>query len=496
MKLEFALSSDRPVRAERGPSGPLFFALTLFVSAAFVSSAEEPILKWIHSPEACFATSEEQKLWTAVVTPADAQKFIDAYWARRGPQFKKDVRSRIEFADANFALAKVPGSRTAAGQIWMLMGAPNEQKTIRAGQTGAGMEGFSGRAQDNTVERGAKVTYRWVYKKDRLRPELGVSELIVDFTTDISRSTQYVENPGIVVPYLRRVAEAITAEYAPAIQRPPALEELTPLDSADPLWNANTNLNGTLYTSESYVGPTGNPFYAVSFFLPKGLPIQADWNSGLFVALVRDPATGQEVLSSRQPVEFQPYDAVGNFYVDRGFALDPGHYEGLFAIYTPEGTTLLASHREEFDVAASDVSRASKLLLTSHIDTLADQAPEDPFTFVAQKYAVRTDRRFVSTDKLGLFTVVANPTGSPSPRLTQRMVLTRDGKMFARTPIEPAVLTQTGPNTFLIAIAFDPGTFKPGHYTIELSVRDMNAPEESDLRTKGYVLNTDFDVVE
>jgi len=61
-------------------------------------------------------------------------------------------------------------------------------------------------------------------------------------------------------------------------------------------------------------------------------------------------------------------------------------------------------------------------------------------------------------------------------------------------PIEPAQLAQTGPNTFLLGVAFDSGTFKPGHYKVELQVRDFNAPEGNELRTKGYVLTNEFDV--
>jgi hypothetical protein len=78
----------------------------------------------------------------------------------------------------------------------------------------------------------------------------------------------------------------------------------------------------------------------------------------------------------------------------------------------------------------------------------------------------------------------------------QKMTFTRDGKPFVHTSLEPAAATQTGPNTFLVGTTFDADTFKPGHYTLEFQVRDFNAPEGSELRTKGYVLSTEFDVVQ
>lgn len=498
------MSSNRPHRAERGPSGPLFFALvSLFLFSIPVFAATDPLLRWIKSPEAYFATSEELAQWDReVVTPADAQKFIDEYWRKRGEQFKKDVQTAIEFADKQFALSKVPGSQTAMGRVFILLRSPNEQKALRSGQTGAAMENspLSGRMQDNSVERGARVTYRWIYRKDRLPAELGMSELTVDFATDTQRSAQHIENPGLVEPYLRRVAAHVSNKYATAMAtrnaqmstaRPATPSQMT----VDPLWNHTPALNGALYVGDAFVSPKNEPFYAVSFFLPKDVPAFKEWKSGLLVSLVRD-ASGVQVISDRKPVEFSSYDAAENRFIDRSLALPPGKYDAMFALYSPDGVTLLASHRESIEIPAVDAQRTSKLFLSSRVDTLDKQDPLDPFTFVAQKYAVRGDRRFRATDKISFFTIVANPTGSPSPQLMQKIAFTRDGKPAGKTPLEPAQVMQTGPNTFLIGATFDAANFKPGHYTIELQVRDFNAPEGSELRTKGWVLTSEFDVVQ
>lgn len=492
------MSSNRSQRAERGPSGPLFFALALLLLSTLPALAAEPLLHWIKSPDAYFVTNEELAKWKAeVASEQDAQKFIDEYFRKRGPQFKKDLHTRIEFADTKFALAKIAGSHTAMGRVFIILGPPNEQKSNRTGQTGAAMEGFSGRFQDNSVERGARVTYTWVYRSDRLDPELGMSELKIDFNTDTQRGAQYIENPGLVEPYLHKAAAHFSNKYAMAsttrseqIARPSAPSAPA---AADPLWNATPALNGAIYTADAFVSPKDEPLYALSFFLPKDAAAFKEWKSGLFVGLIKD-ASGKEIVAQRQQVEFQPYDDDGNRYVDRAFALAPGTYEGMFALYSPDGITLLSSNRESFEVAASNAPRTSKLLLSSHIDTLEKQDALDPFTFVATKYAIRGDRRFRASDRISLFAIVENPAGSPAPQLMQKLSFTRDGQSFAKMPLEPAQLTQTGPNSFLLGAAFDPGTFKPGHYKVELQVRDFNAPEGSDLRTKGYLLTQEFDV--
>ena len=55
-------------------------------------------------------------------------------------------------------------------------------------------------------------------------------------------------------------------------------------------------------------------------------------------------------------------------------------------------------------------------------------------------------------------------------------------------------LTQTGPHTWLLATQFEANSFSPGHYALELQLRDMNAPKTSEAYVKGYVTVTEFDV--
>ena len=470
--------------------------LTLLLAVSASLSAADDLMRWNKTPEAYYMTAAERAEWDKVASPDDARKFIDDYRRKRGEQFLKDVRTRVDLADAEFKLDKTPGSLTQRGRVWILIGSPSRSTTNReVDDSRASAPGdvfhklpLSGRGL---------IQSQWVYDADRLAPELGMKSLTVKFQTDYARGYETIENPGFVEPYLTRVAEHVSGKYmadvrAQAAQR--SAPSATVAAAPDPLWNATPSLNGLTFTGDAFLSPTEEPFFAWSFYVPAGATAFGDWKSALLVTLVRD-AAGQQIVARRDPVDLSAYDDLGNRYVDRSVALAPGRYEGMFALYSPDGATLLASHRTAFEVAARDVPRATALLLTSRIDTLPTQLPLEPFTFVAMKYAVRGDRRFRLTDKLAFFTVIANPTGSPTPNLMQKMTFTRDGKDFARTPLEQAQLTQTGPNTFLIGTAFDPETFPAGHYALELQVRDLNAPEGSELRTKGYVLKSEFEMV-
>ncbi len=479
------------------------FAYALVLSAAIAMSAAEPDFRaWIKSPEAYFATNAEIDAWhKSVVSKADADKFIAEYWNRRGAAFRTSVLTRIERADELFALSGTPGSRTPKGRVWILLGSPTREQNAR-GNTIEGTAALPGTIpnafQNNSIERGAHVSTKWTYQKERLPAELGVPELVVNFQTNQQRGQQTIENPGLIEPYLKRIAEFYVGKAlatSPAAAAPVAAA--TAVAAApmadDPLWAAPESLGGAFFDAESYIAPNENPFYAVNFYLPKAVSAFKDIPSVLMVGLVKN-AAGQQVAAIREELPLRPYGATGDRYVDRSFALPPGQYAGSFALFTPEGTTMLANRRVDFTVQAPTETAVSQLLPTAVIVEGDKQLPLDPFTFVATKYAVKGDRRFSAKDKVGFFTVVSNPAGDAQPSMVMTMKISKNGQVLHRTPPEPAPLTQTGPHTWLVGPAFDPGTFDAGQYTIEIQLKDLKAPKEANGSVKTYVAKTDFTV--
>ncbi|HUR80600.1 MAG TPA: GWxTD domain-containing protein [Thermoanaerobaculia bacterium] len=474
----------------------LFQALSVIVACtvtAALFAADDP-LKWNKTPEAYFMTAAEKAEWKNVSSPEDARRFIDEFYRKRGEQFRKDVFTRIDIADKNFKLDKVRGSETQKGRVFMLLGQPNTSRTNREVE-----DTRVGISASNILENKALLGTQWVYERDHLPKELGISRLEVNFVYDARRGFESIDNLATVEPRLLQAAELISKRYMQATQTQTAARSMMPsaevAAASDPLWNATPSLNGALFAGDAFLSAREEPFYAFTFFIPRSAQAFADWKSALLVTLVRN-AEGRQVVSDRQQVDLTNYDAAsGARFLDRSVLLPPGQYEGFFALYTPDGVSLLSSHRAAFEVAAPTAQRASALFLTSRLETLDRQDPLDPFTFVATKYAVRADRQFRGGEKIAFFTVISNPTGSPAPKLMQRMSIRRDGKEFAKTQLEPAHVTQTGPNTFLVATALDGSVFPAGHYSLVLQVHDFNAPEGSALRIPGHVLSTDFDVV-
>lgn len=493
----------------------LFAAILLSVPTAW--AARNPDFHdWINSPEAYFATAEEREAWKKVATKEQADAFIAEYWHKRGPQFKKEVETKIEFADQHFALPDKRGSQTKKGQVWMILGSPSRETLTRGGAnenvanapqpprgipSGVVPGPFGG--MGSNIEQNAFQTATWVYDAGRLDKELGVPELKVVFQTEVQRGRQSIENPGLVEPLLKRAAamisnRAIAATAAgsqvatsgtvvpiPGVAPTPAAE--------DPLWKAEEKVGGVFITGEPFISPSEaqEPFYAVNFYVPHDTEGFRDVQNVLFVGLVRN-SQGQQVAGVREQLPLSSYSGAGDRFVEKSLPLPAGKYTGDFALYTPEGSTMLANRRMEFEVPPATATRISTILLTSHIETLEKQAPFDPFTFVATRYTVKGDRKFTAADKIALVTLVSNPSGEPQPAMTMRMTVTKDGKQIDRTPMQPVDLIQTGPHTWLVGTQFEANTFKPGHYGLELQLRDTKA----DPAKEPYVTKTEFDVVQ
>jgi GWxTD domain-containing protein len=434
-------------------------------------------------------TAEERKQWESVLTQADAEKFIDEYWKKYGDAFHNEVKARIAAADKYFSMQDRKGSETEKGRVFMILGSPDKQTNSRSsfnrGGFGAGPSGSS------SIEQSAITSTEWYYQR-KLSKDYGIPELTVKFQTDVSRGFDTIENPGLVEPALKRVVELNMAKLAagnvPIVKGTAPDAKPAPVGVSPELWTVTPNLQGAYFTGEPFISPTEKSFYAYSFYLPQSVASLAGAKDVVLVGSIKD-ANGNQVATFRQPATPSSYDAGGDRYADGAVELGPGKYNGVFALYSADGNTLLASSKTDFDVPTTDLARVSRTFLTSHIDTLDKQGAFDPWTFIAMKYAVKGNATFRASDSIGWFTYIANPAANPNPSMTVKFKVSRDGKVIDSSPPMPADLQQTGPHTYLLATRFEPNTLRPGKYTLELTLRDT-------LAQKSYTNTAEFTVVQ
>ena len=104
-------------------------ALVLLFLPSLLFAVSAKYKDWANSPQAYFMTKAERAQWNAIVTDADAEKFVNDYLAARGPGFADQVADRVANADKYLTLGKKPGSQTLRGKLIVLLGPPSGVKT-------------------------------------------------------------------------------------------------------------------------------------------------------------------------------------------------------------------------------------------------------------------------------------------------------------------------------------------------------------------------------
>jgi GWxTD domain-containing protein len=80
---------------------------------------------WNESPEGYFMTKAEREQWAHVASAGDAEKFVEAFLAKRDAGFPAEVKLRAEQADKYLTIGKVKGSKSLRGKVIVLMGPPS-----------------------------------------------------------------------------------------------------------------------------------------------------------------------------------------------------------------------------------------------------------------------------------------------------------------------------------------------------------------------------------
>lgn len=463
-----------------------FFVVAL--ALATVAAAQMTKHKdWAKSPEAYFLTTAERAEWAKVTTDDEAEKFIAAYYARRGGEkFKDEIERRIAAADQQFKLRRQRGAESARGRLLIVLGAPSRVASSRPQEQG----GFTGDAglnvrPDATAGIGSAspgvVMQTWTYAKDRFDQSWGVVELAARIQVDPSRGNDELQNRAEVERVLAVAAEKsvvnpnATAATAPAAAPPgagapapatgamkpavppaatgataapppppaPAMAALPPatrslLDNV-----AKEKESGTGFWGGTFHSIPGDSFYAVELSAPAE---KVAAGAVKFAGVVTNEA-GQDVASFWEDATLSDVKSgtkTEKFY-ERSVVLPPGSYKGSFALVGADGATPLVSGHAAFQLPAKATDfEVSPLILASVLTPLTKRpSPTDPFVFGMEK-PIRVDpkasRLFSKDESLWYFYTITNPAlpagtaaaAAPAPAATPAA-----GAPAASAPAEP-----------------------------------------------------------
>jgi GWxTD domain-containing protein len=497
--------------------------------------------EWGKGPAQFLMTREEKAAWKKISSDADAQAFVDLFWARRDPtpatprnEFKEEFDARVKYADDNLSMQRTKGSLTDRGRVLILFGAPSKMsRSAGPGPTGAaptapGAGGFvPPAAQANTDEPAGRMV--WVYEASKLS-KAGINAAEFVFTdqygngqwrldraskTNIDDATNKMINSDLVSPNLteapkyEKAAANAPAPPPAAMTMPAASSAAAPATSfknvayqraIDEFKAAKTSpyKDSYIYYSE-YVAPDGKYFVPVALYVPKAAGLTAS-SAATFFGVIED-AEGKVVEVFEDPTTLQA--SKEDFFVDRTLPLGSGKYRAILGVADAAGKPLvITSSPLELKSLDSSAVGTSKLLLSNNIYELEKAAPPaSAFAFGKIKIVPKANRIFSNKDELGYFVELNNPgidptTNLPRVQIKKEISATIAGKPISITapPAEIPALPLSGtvgPGQYAVigTIPFAEMTtpLKPGDYTFSLKIMDM-------VSKQNYTLKQDFKI--
>jgi GWxTD domain-containing protein len=190
------------------------FALAIALGAA--RSALQVPADWADSAEASFLTSQERREWKRLKTDDAREAFVRDYWRRRDPsadtepnEFQEQVFARIRDADERFSSRNQPGSRTARGAVFVVMGAPSLVRATSGPLDSAPRQELPGVV---TLPRGALDSNgweEWVYDREHHAAVLKTLSLpVVELSFIVERGRDQLQRPGVFGAYRETIARS------------------------------------------------------------------------------------------------------------------------------------------------------------------------------------------------------------------------------------------------------------------------------------------------
>jgi GWxTD domain-containing protein len=167
--------------------------LVLFSATANAQLSSE-YADWDDGPAGFLLTKTDKKAWKKITTDAQAEEFIELFWARRNPDgntafnaFESNFEARVAYADENFGFGDVRGALSDRGKVLILLGGPRQRQI------------HDPKVVDPTLDDETRANLpsfgveRWVYEPASLPEELDASgaELIFTFAESFAGAKDF-----------------------------------------------------------------------------------------------------------------------------------------------------------------------------------------------------------------------------------------------------------------------------------------------------------------
>lgn len=472
-------------RRARGGRAALI-PLLLLVGVALLGQAGD-VEDWANSPEAYFLTKEERAEWYRLSSRDARADFKERYWLKRDPspgtgknEFREMVSSRIKTADSRFAIEKTPGSRTARGLVFIVLGSParaQDELTPRPVADSPRRAGVG--VTPVAYFEGNETTSTWTYDRERTPRILEALErpsLVIRIVIEPSRHMDAIQEPGLFNEVRETIARKsiVNADLVPPAE---AVAGSRPGPDLLPRHTLTASMRQVLEEAPAVARRGGAFVGSAVVFRDKGPAETLLWvftppssRRPFFHALLR-AEDGREVAALSEPAAISPVFSTHSpgLVALRRLPLAPGFYSASVAL-TEEGGKVLAAAVIPVQVPPVEKEFAVSSLIVTRGPAPAGPGTEPMFTFGVASLPPRADAAFGPSESLWYFAEIANPSDASQVLLEPR--LRRGAEPVAALPPFAAKLQPMATGRYLVGIELPLATLGPGDYVLYLTVRD------------------------
>jgi GWxTD domain-containing protein len=485
----------------------LLVTFTLLIATFAFGQRSSQYAGWADGPVRLLMTRDEIQQWKDVKSDAEAQAFIDLFWAKRDPtpstarnELHEEFDRRVDYADNNFSTSASRGSLSDRGKALILLGPPYKITATAGAQVnglGISVAGRSGRSAAPQGPVGDPDRQYWMYAHGNKPKFILQANFTLVFTSQQSDDWQLATTERVkpeqifqqaVAGYIVSPTLTKAPDYATALSARPASFKSADLKSQyEQFRSANQESVGPAdLTWGEFITPEGQQFVSAELYVTGGKGITAGQNATL-MSVVEDK-DGKIVEVDEDPVTLTASGS--DAYVDKSLQLAPGTYTATFAL-SADGKILTARRAalnvDRIDVAAPGIS---PLILSSNVYPLkASWQATDPFTFGGLKVVPKGDAVFVPQGDLWYFVELRNPGVTDRGVPAMRVKIDINGKTDQGHPVSlgfpmkdtNAMKLKDEKNRYALGLAIPLEGFVPGDYTIKVHVEDTMLGKSYDM---------------
>jgi GWxTD domain-containing protein len=455
----------------------VLLALLVWATAGIVSAELSPKYKeWMDGPVGFLATKAEKKEYARIETDAEAQKFIDLFWAKRDPdlttktnEFEEEFDRRVGQADKLFSYDDIKGSMTDRGRMLILVGPPNEESEI---PSGVGKSSIESRMN---VDKGN--TDVWVYHKDRLPPGVKQDDVYVYFRESRLGSKDFVldrsDRHNVMAMKIEGDAPELYLAHPDLTEVPqlgllpnskPATAEQLALLSKEPKpWPEGSGA----IAREGIASGSLHPLW-VLVRLPDGVPAASQ-----AVGRVRAAEGGEE--AGTFAVDVTPIAVQGGRAYEFAFPVGAGSWDVDVALLGDAGPIAVRTIEGKTEEVPADGTYISPFYWGVDVRKDSQAPPGAPFTVGGWHVIPRPSNDYQRGESLSYFAFVLRPGADAEgkPKATVSLTLFYGSKKVSAVPPQPMNLSHIAGDVWMLGSGLPlSGFHRPGEYRLDVTLHD------------------------